>query len=214
MTRPPSPLKVLAIHGFRTSGEIFFMQTAALRHATGIECIFIDAPFEASGPPDELIGEIYADYRCWEWYCSNTEDHETAVAQMKDSLAFLTSYIAQNGPFDGILGFSQGTAMVTMLLDSYQQTQQTIPFGFAVCIGGVEPSAFTEHPLSIALPSLHLIGEQDSYQQRSRTLASWYKDSTVMTFNEGHNIPSMRTGLYPAISSWLQAQSSKPSPLP
>ena len=43
---------VLCLHGWRTSGEILSMQMGALRHNTGIDCTFVDAPYGSIGEVD------------------------------------------------------------------------------------------------------------------------------------------------------------------
>ena len=42
-----SSKKILCLHGWRTSGSILSMQTAALRANVDIKCQFIDAPFDS-----------------------------------------------------------------------------------------------------------------------------------------------------------------------
>ena len=64
----------------------------------------------------------------FEWYLQ--ENGST----IDESIDWLLSYINENGPFDGILGFSQGASMVTRLL---RVTVETRPFKFAILIGGV-----------------------------------------------------------------------------
>lgn len=41
--------------------------------------------------------------------------------------------------------------------------------------------------------------------EKSRELVTYYDEdrTTVLEHPEGHNIPSMRTGLYPRISEWV-----------
>lgn len=42
-------MRVLCLHGKRTSGNIMKMQTSAMRYHTPMDCDFIDAPFLAEG---------------------------------------------------------------------------------------------------------------------------------------------------------------------
>lgn len=196
------PLRILCLHGFRTSGAILSMQVAAFQYHTGWEGVFPDAPFPATGPSDPLIAEIYEGYPCYEWCCRARDDPEKASEQIQTSLDYLTNYLAKHGPFDGILGFSQGSAVVTLLLTSYAKQSQPLPVKFAILIGGVDPTSYVEQ-YTLAIPSLHLMGEADEYKPRSAKLATWYEDAKSISFNEGHNIPSIRCGIYPQISQWL-----------
>jgi hypothetical protein len=53
--------RLLCLHGWRTSAEILEMQTAAMRYHTLMDCVLLEAPFQAVGPPDEGIAMFYPD---------------------------------------------------------------------------------------------------------------------------------------------------------
>lgn len=63
----PKKYKILCLHGKRTSAAIMKMQTAAFRGHIRMEYVFIDAPFPASGPPDEGIALFYPKNPYYEW---------------------------------------------------------------------------------------------------------------------------------------------------
>jgi hypothetical protein len=58
----------------------------------------------------------------------------------------------------------------------------------------------------IGIPSLHLLGDIDPLRDECVRLQDYYEPTAraVLEHDEGHNIPSMRTGLYPRISEWLR----------
>jgi Serine hydrolase (FSH1) len=61
-------------------------------------------------------------------------------------------------------------------------------------------------------PSLHIMGQADPLLPESKVLKDLYVDSTsriIMMHEEGHNVPSIRTNLYPAIQRFLVDQNSK-----
>lgn len=64
---------LLCLHGWRTSGEILSMQTAALRYNAIIDCTFVNAPFLSIGKPDDGISFFYKDYTYYEWYLKDIE---------------------------------------------------------------------------------------------------------------------------------------------
>lgn len=87
---------------------------------------------------------------------------------------------------------------------------------FFVLIGGVPPAEYcsTDSTSSsrincdvcpLAIPSLHLQGSIDPYVEYSKVLAEMYLEAirTVCVHGEGHNIPSIRTALYPDIHRWV-----------
>ena len=59
---------------------------------------------------------------------------------MIQSTDFILQYIQQHGPFDGLMGFSQGAAMVTRIALLLQQSPHLGPSPrFLILIGGVQP---------------------------------------------------------------------------
>ena len=135
--------KVLCLHGWRTSGKILSMQTAAMQFHTPIEYYFIDAPFPADGPPDMGIQTYYPNRAYFEWHKKRLDNSPPPYEGLHFSTEMLIQYLKSNGPFDGILGFSQGAAMVARL--SYLQCanhpsfENSALFKFAILIGGIAP---------------------------------------------------------------------------
>jgi len=193
---PPSKPKILCLHGWRTSGDILSCQMAAMIHHTDADYVFVTAPHSAVGEPDPGIAMFYPDRPYFEWYLQ--ENGST----IDESIDWLLSYINENGPFDGILGFSQGASMVTRLL---RVTVETRPFKFAILIGGVVSKMNDTSDDKICFPSLHLYGSADPLYESCKNLEKFYDENqrTSMEHNEGHNIPSIRTTLYPSIKTWI-----------
>lgn len=136
-------MKILALHGFRTSGEILSMQTGAFRYHLGLDLFCVNAPHLASGPCDPMVEQIYASYVKYEWFARSDIDNNKAIAMKDTSLKYLLKLISEKEEgFEGILGFSQGAAMATVLLEHYRSNDLPCPFKFAIMIAGVEPKIF------------------------------------------------------------------------
>lgn len=62
--------------------------------------------------------------------------------------------------------------------------------------------------MPLTIPSLHIIGSQDKLLYLSERLKDMYDNNEnqreILIHNEGHNIPSMRTNLYPLIRAWIE----------
>lgn len=58
---------------------------------------------------------------------------------MADALDHLDATIQELGPFDGVLGFSQGAALTISYMYQKQVCDEIIPFGFALCFSSVIP---------------------------------------------------------------------------
>ena len=82
---------------------------------------------------------------------------------------------------------------------------------FVVLIGGVPPQEVTEFYNCSSVPSLHLAGDADALLPSSLSLHGKFfpENSTLLRHSEGHNIPSIRTQLYPQIKTWIYSQTSK-----
>jgi hypothetical protein len=140
----PKP-RFLCVHGWRTSGPVLQGQMKAFNDAVNIECQYINAPFVAVGPPDELISMFYpsASYSYYEWYLDENNN------DIQSSIDALLLEIETNGPYDGLLGFSQGAEMCTRLCLEIQEKQIKSNITQVILIGGVYPG----HRVRSLLPS-------------------------------------------------------------
>lgn len=198
--------KFLCLHGFRTSGKILEFQLSAFRYHTSIEGVFINGPIESTGETDDGIKMIYppSEFKYYEWV--NDKDSSEIDIQMEKSVAIVIAEL-QKQNYDGLLGFSQGASLVTATLESLQYNDLML-VKCAILIGGVAPDRYQKRLTkpSINLPSLHIIGDTDSVKSESIELATWYNktNQTILTHPEDHRIPTMATGIYPKVHSWLK----------
>lgn len=221
--------RILCLHGWRTNGDILSMQMAALQANTDMDCFFIDAPFPGRGEPDKGIAFFYPDRQYYEWFYRTKVD-KSAVPDMSipsgksgpfagydnldESMEYLSRHIDITGPYDGLLGFSQGASMVTRLVQLQKEEMKNNPlkkknFNFVILVGGVPPQELVDKNPLFTTPSLHIMGSIDPLLPDSQLLHSLYSDTPkreTMVHEEGHNIPSMRTELYPKIQAFLTAQ--------
>lgn len=80
----------------------------------------------------------------------------------------MQTYVTKlQGPFDGILGFSQGGAFAALLTEMMENEQT--PFKFSIIVAGFKPTmqVATNWMLTkekkIKTPSLHFIGDLDTF---------------------------------------------------
>ncbi|KAJ9654234.1 hypothetical protein H2198_006694 [Neophaeococcomyces mojaviensis] len=79
---------------------------------------FVDAPFECSAAPG--ISEVYpAPYLAW-----HSRYDPEYVSEVHD---FLASVIEEDGPYDGIMGFSQGASLAASLLLCHEHIRCSRP---------------------------------------------------------------------------------------
>ena len=66
--------------------------------------------------------------------------------------------------------------------------------------------------MKISIPSLHLVGFKDRFLVRSMLLYSNFydeKSTTIIGHGETHQVPSIKTNIYPAIKGWLTSKTKE-----
>ena len=147
--------KLLCLPGFLQSGTVFAEKSSGIRKLLtkklGYELDYIDPPvvisskeqlpFKLSADPQEEA-ERWDDVvaknlnRCW-WLHTARDEYES----FDDSVAHVINHIQQNGPYDGIIGFSQGAAMSAIIANSIEKLVPGHgPFAITVAFS---PFAFT-----------------------------------------------------------------------
>lgn len=194
-----APLRLLVLHSFRQSGARLRSRMKRVERALSsiADFVYADAP-HAYAPTDSVRTELAEDFgpdlsdlgdlehqRCW-W--NSGADHSHYVG-WDASLSYLRELIAERGPFDGVVGFSQGAAVTGLLMASEPSLR------FAVCISGFASRAVEHAELvrtaGIDRPSLHVWGEQDVLvtNDRSEALSRCFVDPEVVTHAAGHFVP-------------------------
>ena len=145
----------------------------------------------------------------------------SSIASYIQALEQLDTYVAAEGPFDGVLAFSQGATLAAMHVarKAIQAPSQTPPFKCAIlisCAAVYDPVAYFErgemrilnsrldgHPIQI--PTVHIWGEQDPMRDQSRDLSELCQPSLAAVFvHEGaHEVP--RLGASSALAGSVKA---------
>ncbi|KEQ59238.1 uncharacterized protein M437DRAFT_69269 [Aureobasidium melanogenum CBS 110374] len=133
-------MKILCLHGKGTSASILEKQTAAFRRhlralepETRIVFDFIDGPLSADPAP--AIDKFFAG-PFYSFYPSASIDNLRSVH------TWLLKVLEKQGPYDGVLAFSQGCALAATLMLEIQAASKAQPFKFAVLICGGVPLSY------------------------------------------------------------------------
>uniref|UniRef100_H3DFG2 Esterase OVCA2 n=1 Tax=Tetraodon nigroviridis TaxID=99883 RepID=H3DFG2_TETNG len=201
--QPMSPLRVLCIHGYRQNGSTFREKTGAFRKLLKkqVELIFVDAPLKA--PETTSASGAEGDEASRAWWFSDVQARSFNAQQqceeslgMDESVAAVRAAVKEQGPFDGILGFSQGAALVAMLCSLQERgLEPDFRFRFAVLVAGFR-SACQEHQefyrVPLQMPSLHVFGLEDRVipDSMSRDLLPTFEEPVVLIHPGGHFIPA------------------------
>ncbi|KAL2620214.1 hypothetical protein R1flu_000419 [Riccia fluitans] len=133
--------------------------------------------------------------------------HQTQTSGWSKSWEYLQAVFAEQGPFDGVLGFSQGAAIAAtlcLLSMSSEHSNVSVRFKFVIlCSGFISPAADHFRTLSsledgaINFPSLHIFGGREGTDRQvsvneSEELASLFRAEKRVTVRHqsGHIIPT------------------------
>lgn len=152
---------------------------------------------EAAGPcaPEEQP-------RGW-WFSEQEADVFSALEEptvcrgLEEALATVAQALDTLGPFDGLLGFSQGAALAAFVCALGQTGDPRFPLPrFIILVSGFCPRGLGfKGPMlhsSLSLPSLHVFGDTDRVIpcQESVKLASQFLGAVTLTHSGGHFIPA------------------------
>jgi len=201
--------KVLCLHGFRTSGS-FLKKQISKWHPSIFEkfdMVFPDGTFPAGGKSD-IEGIFPPPY--FEWFQFNKEF--TEYTNLDECIAYLCDYMVKNGPFDGLLGFSQGATLAALLI-GYQAQCKVLndhpPIQFMVSVSG---SKFRDpgicdvaYKAPIKAKSVHFIGEKDWLKVPSEELATAFDDPLIIRHPQGHTVPRLDETSVKQLSEWMSS---------
>ncbi|ETV91301.1 hypothetical protein H310_14123 [Aphanomyces invadans] len=194
----PRRLRLLCLHGWRTNAAVMNAQLQGFRKAfgpDGVDFTILHAPFAASGPAHTTVSDNF-DGPFFEWWdyiehpAGAPKRHE--YVGWKASLEFAMDRIDRDGPFDALVGFSQGAGMATLLTAHYSSTTR-IPYSAVVLCCGLLPRDGMPRGLALPLsiPSFHILGKADSRYGWGRKLLSAYDPRQRQVFEHagGHRFP-------------------------
>ena len=221
-------IKILCLHGWRTNSEILRFQLSALRQSLEkdgevvVDWHLLQSQRPASGPAAPDILTFFGEGTYWEWYdfSSSSSTKESTLEGAESSLSQIMRYIDKNGPFDAILGFSQGSSVLGILTALYSTKKKSIiPWRISIHVSGSLVRDTKYGPMlnnaaavaPIRHKSIFLIGETDYLTPRTYELTKIYEPSlqTIFTHKEGHKFPSPTNFNYDQLSTLLLRESNQ-----
>ena len=113
---PPKKLRVLSLHGYGQNAAALQSKMGALRRAAkaSADFVFVEGPFPAAARADG-DGEAAptADIRSW-WNFTRGEE-PPRYRGWEEARAAVLAEARRGGPFDAVLGFSQGASAAALL---------------------------------------------------------------------------------------------------
>eukprot|EP01129_Flabellula_baltica_P009875 TRINITY_DN4108_c0_g1_i1.p1 TRINITY_DN4108_c0_g1~~TRINITY_DN4108_c0_g1_i1.p1 ORF type:complete len:207 (+),score=36.18 TRINITY_DN4108_c0_g1_i1:241-861(+) len=187
-------MRVLCLHGYHQSGSLLQKKTGAFRKIVKQSCKdfhFIDAPMNHSVNDDGVP--------TFKWYeIPEGEVHFQSPNYIgwEDSIDYLRTVFQEQGPFDGVLGFSQGGIILSTLCGL---RDDIFDFKFAIiasaCPVVPEETRALYNNIPSDFPMLFMYGERDDLiiPERSEQLLELLPNKeniTVYKHKGGHYIPT------------------------
>ena len=220
-------IRLLALHSFRTNSRILEKQLRLSGWLQRLErenvsISFVDAPHRASGPiPADVkpFGDNEGTYREW-WNAERDPVTEAwRYEGCDESLSYLEGVWDEKGPFDAILGFSQGAAMTALFSGMLESKQKVLP-RCIICISGIKvrDERFDGWYDGIRrLPSFHLCGSQDPVKIFTNRLIRSFEKPVVVEHERGHVVPKLgmadEAALVAFLKRWAGTESMESSRL-
>ncbi|KAF6828256.1 hypothetical protein CPLU01_08629 [Colletotrichum plurivorum] len=189
--------KVLCLHGGGTSARIFGIQLARLTRelSAHFEFVYLDAPIK-TGPGPGVLPFFEGCDPFFRWVSDDPATPAAEFQAQKDrAMALLKDFVRENGPFAGLVGFSQGARAAASLL---LEEQREPFFGgrvFGLFICGTFPPFVPCEDVVIAAPTVHVIGLEDPWEPDSEELLGLCAKEgprRVVRFPEGHHLPTSK----------------------
>ncbi|WKX95115.1 hypothetical protein Q1695_011962 [Nippostrongylus brasiliensis] len=135
MTLTRNRLRILCLHGYRQNDVLFREKTGSLRKQFKK---YADFEFICAPLVPNVNSEERGDVRGW-WFSREDDQFSSrdvcSIATGFDkSVSLVCDYVHANGPFDGILGFSQGASMAHLLLTMERKGEVKLGFRMGNCI--------------------------------------------------------------------------------
>lgn len=133
MTTATAAPKLLFLQGFLQNGKVFSKKSSGIRKLlkkSNVQCDYMDAPviLEKKDLPFEMDDAKWQETlnagvnRAWFYHSDISSELDLSPA-----IEAVTKYIKDNGPYDGIVGFSQGAALASIITNKITELVPSHP---------------------------------------------------------------------------------------
>ena len=205
-------VKILCLHGGSTNGKFLKFQLSRLAEFLGdeIQLDFIDAVVPWRHPVEPAFARAFPnESEHFGWFHFENADasvgkkvifevsNELRWTGHERSLAQLDSVIETHGPYNAILGFSQGSIMATLLVARAVVRNKPIPFNLVILFNNI---AIRDHSVRrqfkldgapLPVKSVIVRGTSDHFYTYGKDLDRHFSVNRqqVIEHTEGHRVP-------------------------
>ncbi|KAJ2521135.1 hypothetical protein H4217_001587 [Coemansia sp. RSA 1939] len=202
--------KILCLHGFGESGELLRIRSRNFHRVLEdhTDLVYLDghldiANLHLTAADLDRDNSTHVDFKNLAWWWSR-KSKTVEYRGLEQSLEQVGRVLNEQGPFDGILGFSQGACLaiiIAALLGGRAEHGPGFgievthpPIKFLVLAGAFllsEPGYKYLYAEKINVPSFHMSGEYDTVIPRdeARAASSIFESPVLFDFVGGHFIP-------------------------
>mmetsp|Transcript_28769 Transcript_28769/g.66346 ORF Transcript_28769/g.66346 Transcript_28769/m.66346 type:complete len:240 (+) Transcript_28769:34-753(+) len=221
-------LKVLGLHGGGSNTNIMQFQTQALQRAIGkdVEWDFMNGERPWQSPIHHpVLVTLAKDMPFYGWYGVVVDDdsdrpYEEKLFDLSVRITYedvelaverVMNHITENGPFDALVGFSQGCIVIHLVTAILRQRGEEIPWKLSILFCGmrVRDQRYIDlFTTPMQHPAIMVFGKQDEFYEYGKTSQmEMYEAPMVLEHDEGHKFPSARPRakeIYDAIAEELR----------
>nr|CCA17541.1 serine hydrolase (FSH1) putative [Albugo laibachii Nc14] len=204
-----SKYHVLCLHGYRQNGLKLRGRLAAYRRAfkSKMEFACFDGPISVPyAPTNEEHSkrvcegeEVATNQFSWWDFDIDEQTGKHTYSRVNETIDYIAKLCKEHGPFDGILGFSQGGMLAMMLLQlqtaKLKEHGLQFKFGIFIAAGISQDGSYNWSNLDgmlLDIPTVHIMGRNDAVVsiERSEMLAQAFLNPIVFIHEGGHYIPA------------------------
>lgn len=201
-------LRILCFHGYYNNVDVMKHQLGYYEHVfkNHADFEYINGFHENQDIFDFQLYKLFKNQSFNSWAIN--DDQTGKPKGFLESLHYVIDFMNRTGPYDGVLGFSQGTFLVRTLLKlrefktDFPELEHIPEFG--IIISGplrLSISLSKEYPQDkyklltpFEQPVLYMYGTKDVYLEKIEFGVIEEGDYTVIKHTAGHNIPKLIDG--------------------
>jgi predicted esterase len=185
--------KILYIHGYRMNQQVMEYQSRKIvEYLPNCQHFFIDGTYKSEGKPPKIIYDNFSSpfYEYCQFEYKNDSIEYNGINKTIERL----KKIVLDKNIDGIVGFSQGTYITSILCHH-------IPVKFVVSICGMK-CMDDSYKINTDIPSFHIVGKKDEWYEKGKEFRKLYKDSIYIEHKGGHTFP-YENNIYEKLAEWI-----------
>jgi len=201
--------RILCLHGKSQTAESFSKKIGGARRKLErvFDLVFLDAPIDLEDKSNQMGNEndscsntdsgqpIMNTGRAWFLREQGTEPGIHRYTKLDECIDYVIQHVKDKGPYDGIMGFSQGGTVATALATSGCIPVRAVLTAGAPCVEeAFEAASQKSSSLNdgIMIPKLHLAGETDTMipTESVARLAEKGGNGELVLHEKGHLFPT------------------------